>query len=135
MNTDTKRLIHHFRNADVSEGKRGDLDNASPGQSAIRVMVERKQKIMELTLERDNLKADARAADSIVGELVAERNGILTLLGPAYAGEFEVGDKQRPLDSLVSEVLSRLYRADAIIAEREWQNDKWGDRIIPYRNG
>ncbi len=113
MNTDTKRLIHHFRNVDVYEGQRGDLDNASPGQSAIRVMVERKQKIAELE---------------------AERCVIITMLGPDYVGEFEVGDKQRPLDSLVSEVLGRLRRAEAILDERDRQDDRWGpqDHPSPY---
>lgn len=105
MNRDTERLVQHFRLTDVYEGRRGDLDNASPGQSAIRVMVERKQKIMELE---------------------AERKVILTILGSEYAGEFEVGDKQRPLDTLVSEVLSRLRRASAILDERDRQDEKWG---------
>ncbi len=121
MNTDTKRLLHHFRNVDVYEGQRGDLDNASPAQSAIRVMVERKQKITELEAEVAGLR-----------KLLPRpyRSGQCKYVG--HVGMDELRHAVQEARQYAVEI-ERLRRATPILDERDRQDAKWGirDHTLP----
>ncbi len=56
LQTDQDLLVRHFREVDTFEGQCGNLDNATPAESAIRVMVERKARIDQLRTERNAWK-------------------------------------------------------------------------------
>lgn len=74
LRAEERLLVKHFRNVDIHEGKRGDLDNASPAESAVRVMNERKARIKQLDVfesqpEVKRLRKDQQWLHALVGQL------------------------------------------------------------------
>lgn len=69
-----------------------------------------------------NGKQTAAAIVAAINEaaaLRAERQATLSTLGPTYAGEFDLPiEKQRPLDSLVSEALAQKEEEASALRER-----------------